>query len=337
MTLSSEHNIPWELIISHLQGDLSREEELQFHEWISASDTNKELFDRIRRIWTEDITDYNAYQAADEKGAWTALRFKMKTGGSREDGDAKIVEGNFRSARMAVIRWVSVAAVLVIIAGSFIWYNLKNQGTPYETGIAQERSIELTDGSSIKLYANSKIVVNRDYNNSERVIKFERGVAFFEVIHNETVPFRVEMQKATVMDIGTSFYINNTKDSISVSVKTGEVSFTDKQNNETKQLTAGMILKYVMADKSAAGSISIDSTEAIAGKTLLRFHETPLSEVMLRFEKWYGKKLILDDSTLSQRPFTGNLERLEFVEAINILSKSLNIQYSIENDVYHLK
>ena len=77
MALSSEHTIPWDLISSALQGNLSTEEEAQLELWISSNPENQELFNQLEKTWNEGLNDYAIYRDADENIAWDALRLKL--------------------------------------------------------------------------------------------------------------------------------------------------------------------------------------------------------------------------------------------------------------------
>lgn len=337
MNSSTEHSIPWELITSSLQKVSNAEENVQFQQWISASVKNQELFDRLKTIWMEELNDYSIYQGVDENAAWNALRLKLISKEIHEYGNGKIVQGNLSKRRINKLRWVSVAAIFVLVIGAFIWYNVANKNLVYQTGGDEARLISLADGSSIRLYPDSKIEISKSYNKNDRMIRFIKGEAFFDVKHDERIPFIVDLGTTSVKDIGTSFYIHNTKDSVRLLVKSGEVAFMNKQNKETMQLSAGMNLQYQPAKSNSAPVILIDSSEAIANRNQLRFENTGLPDVIIRLQEVYGKKIILLDLANSQKRITANLEGHTFDEAMEILCKSLSIKYFAENSIYYLK
>lgn len=51
MAISSEHTIPWDLISSALQGNLSLEDEAQLQLWISSEAENEKLFNQLKKTW----------------------------------------------------------------------------------------------------------------------------------------------------------------------------------------------------------------------------------------------------------------------------------------------
>jgi transmembrane sensor len=249
MGFPSEHIIPWELISDAFQGNLSIEEQAQLQQWISSSAENQELFSQLKNIWDEGLNEYIIYREADETGAWNALHSRMTGQSSEVKKPTHVITGDFTKRRIKLMRWVSVAAVLVIAMGTIIWYMANRSGNIYQTGPGEEQTVSLPDGSSIKLYSATVIELSKDYNKSARIVTLKEGEAFFEVKHDANVPFIVNMETTRVEDLGTSFFIQKKKDSIKVSVISGKVAFVNKASNEARELSAGMSLKFQAGKK----------------------------------------------------------------------------------------
>lgn len=332
MANSPENMIPWDLINSSLQKQLTAEEDLQLQLWISASEENRELFALLKQIWTEKLDDYKTYLEADENTAWDSFRLELQPQPSSEK-ETNVIPVDFSKPRFSIIRWASVAAVLIVAAGSIIWYVNSNDSGIYQTGVGEQKTISLSDGSSIRLLSNTRIEVSKEFNKSNREMDLKTGEAFFEVKHDEQIPFIVNLGTASVKDIGTSFFIGKQKDSIKLSVTSGKVAFINNSDNESRELSAGMSLK--METSNFVPVITVDSITT--KQNLLHFENTVLPEVVLNLEKVYSKKILLTDSVLMQKRFTADLNGQSFERAINILSQSLNIKYSFENGVYYLK
>lgn len=336
MALSSEHTIPWDLISSALQGNLSPEEEAQLQLWISSNPGNQELFNQLKKTWNEELSDYAIYREADENIAWDAFRITLEEQRNEGRENAPVITGNFNKRRIKLIRWTSVAAIFVMTIGAFFWYMTNRSSNIYQTGDNEQQTVLLPDGSSILLYPDTRIEIPKDYDKLGRVVTLKNGEAFFEVIHNERLPFIVDMGTANVKDVGTSFLIQKRKDSIKVSVSTGEVAFTNKLNNETRKLSAGMSLKFQGGGRNSIPTILIDSAK-LTSQSLLYFENMPLSEVILKLQEVYNKKIILLDIDITQKRFKADLGGQSFETAMDVLCESLNIKYYKENDVYYLR
>ena len=91
------------------------------------------------------------------------------------------------------------ASVILALFGAWAW----GQRHTYSTGIGEQRSLALEDGSSIKLNAMSRIRVR--FTATRRDIELIEGQAFFRVAKDKTRPFIVESKGTQVRAVGTEF------------------------------------------------------------------------------------------------------------------------------------
>lgn len=320
----SDNTTPWQLISSALHGNLSGEEEAAFQQWIDSDAQNRELFIQLKHTWQNDLDELTAYLQADEAIAWDALRDKLVV--------KPIATGKRRTRLISV---VSVAAMLVLVTGVVFWYLKANSGSDYKTGNA-EQSVALTDGTLIKLFPASSMEVPEGYNELVRRVVLKNGEAFFEVRHKEKIPFVVDLGVASVKDLGTSFRIKKTNDSIHVAVITGSVELRSNTDNGVHLLKAGMQATLLPAAGSSKSLIVVDSLPE-GGENRLRFISTSLPEVIRRFERVYNRQIVITDSTIMQKQFTGDLDKQSFERAMDVLCQSLNLVSVKKNDIYYLK
>jgi transmembrane sensor len=316
-------DLPWQLIVPALQGELSPEESLQFDEWLAASPVNREKYQRLVHIWQEGIADYSIYQNADESQAWETLRGRL--------GEAPVIRTDFRQRSSSRRRWAVAAALLLIAGGAAIFYNYKKDGVRYETASGEQKTVALPDGSTITLQQDTRLRIADDYNRNARTIVLLNGEASFDVAHQQQRPFVVDMDAASVRDIGTSFTIVRTADSIKVVVSSGKVAFTKKETGETRQLGAGSSLCLYTATARHGEITTTDS----AG--LLRFDNSPLADVIAALRKQYGKNIRLGDTTLAQKRLTVHLDGESLEDAIKTVCASLHLDYSTDETGYILK
>ena len=141
----------------------------------------------------------------------------------------------------------------------------------------------------------------------------------------------VDMDAASVKDIGTSFTIVKTADSIRLIVSSGKVAFTKKETGETRELVAGGSLCLYTATAHRGEIRTTDS----AG--LLRFDNSPLADIVAALQKQYGKSIRLGDSTLAQKRLTVHLDGESLEDAIKTVCASLHLDYSTDETGYILK
>jgi len=316
-------DLPWQLIVPALQGELSPVESLQFDEWLAASPANREKYQRLVHVWQEGIADYSIYQNADESLAWEALRGRL--------GEVPVIRTDFRQRSSTTRRWAVAAALLLIAGGAAILYNRKGDGVSYETATGEQKTVALPDGSTITLQQHTTIRLADDYNRNARTVVLLGGEASFDVAHQQQRPFVVDMDAASVKDIGTSFTIVKTADSIRLIVSSGKVAFTKKETGETRELGAGGSLCLYTATAHRGEIRTTDS----AG--LLRFDNSPLADIVAALQKQYGKSIRLGDSTLAQKRLTVHLDGESLEDAIKTVCASLHLDYSTDETGYILK
>ena len=326
-------DLPWQLIVPALQGELSPEESDRFEEWLAASPVNREKYQRLLHIWREGIADYAVYEQADEKQAWEALRGQLDAVGTSDKGrTAQVIHADFKK-RSAGMRRLAVAASLVLVAGGAALWSLYGKGSAvqYETAMGEQKTVALPDGSTIVLQQQTRLQLANDYNKKARTVVLLSGTASFDVSHQQQLPFVVEMDGASVKDIGTSFTIARTPDSTTVTVSSGKVAFTKKETGEVRELSAGNSLCLYTATTHKGEIRMTESPDP------LRFDNSPLSQVIAALQKQYGKNIRLGDSTLARKRLTVHLDGESLEDAIKTVCASLQLDYNVDETGYILK
>jgi transmembrane sensor len=230
---------------------------------------------------------------------------------------------------------VAAAAVLLLVAGAEWWYmSGRSAAIQYATSNEQKK-ISLPDGSTMVLHPQTHIQVARNYNTGARTVTLISGQAYFDVSHQAQRPFMVDMDAASVKDIGTSFTVEKTVDSIKVTVSDGKIAFIKKENGESREISAGGAI-CLYTGKLHSGEIRA-TDPAGSSADPLRFDNAPLSEVIAALQKLSGKKILLDDTLMAQKRLTVRLGGESFDDALKIICASLNLKYAGRNGEYILK
>jgi len=323
---STYDDLPWELIVSALQGELSPDEDGRLAQWLASSSANREKYHRLQQVWKEDMADYVIYQDANEDEAWKALRGKM-------NARATAITPPFGRRTISIKRWTAAAAILLLLAGAGWWYISGRETTiRYETAADQQKKIPLPDGSTVTLHPQTHIELTGSYNKTDRTVKLVSGEAYFDVSHQELRPFIVDMDAASVKDIGTSFTIEKTKDSIKVIVSGGKIAFIKKATGEVREISAGgSICLYTTTERQGEIRQTNDNTDS------LRFVNASLSEVIAVLQKHYGKKILLKDTAIAQKRLTVHFGGESFDDVVKIICFTLDLESVVENGAYVLK
>ncbi len=200
--------------------------------------------------------------------------------------------------------------------------------------------ITLPDGSTIKLNANSRLEYPEHFSGTNRKVKLS-GEAYFDVIHDASHPFLVEINNVEVEDLGTSFNISAYpgKAQLVVNVVTGSVRLSDTNQHVTTVLTAGSSGKFL----TETGKITVSnelSPNFLSWITQeLSFRHTPLSKVFEELENIYHVPIVIADSEITTISYTANFDKFKIEDIVNIIAKThhLSVKKQGEGFVFAAK
>jgi transmembrane sensor len=333
MDNSPKNDFPWELIAESLTGNINAGEGLQLQQWISSDPENEKKYLQIQELWKNGLEDYRFYRMANETEAWDSLHTKLGKDHS-EQKQAKVIQGQFVKSRKYIRNLVAIAAVFIGFMG-LIWLVITwNKPVIYQTALNEQKKVTLIDGTLITLHQGARIEVPHNYNKIGRTLTMASGEADFEVVHGTDKPFIVELGTSRIKDIGTSFIIQMEDRLIHVAVSTGKIAFVRIATQETRELTAGSAITFDVQQESFGTIEKTESSKAF--EQWLIFENTPLSEVIASFQKVYGRQVIINDS-IAGKKITAKLNGMNFSTAIQVICKSLGLEYSINDSIYALR
>lgn len=197
----------------------------------------------------------------------------------------------------------------------------------YITRVGEQKTISLTDGSSLVLNTGTQVYV--DITDSYRRIILERGEIFVDVVPDQDRPFSVDLDTRSITVLGTSFNIYKKPDSFSVSVVSGLVAIHKKgdpvsgtsplinsDNDEKVRLTspdqnrlqAGWRADFDENDGSIMAYRSPNMSRLFSWRTgVIRFEEAPLYEVVQELNRYSGKKILIEDKSIMDLEFYGSI------------------------------
>lgn len=305
-----------ELITKVLAGEASTDEITAFTNWRNASDANNQFARQIEAIWnnTNEPNDH-----IDVDAAWEKVTQKIKT--------KKQV--SFQTT------FLRIAAVLILVAGAGLFLSKWLQSDTLnisQTAINDTKEITLPDGSVVWLNKNSSISYNNEFKGNTRNVELH-GEAFFEVQKDPAKPFVITTKYAVTQVLGTSFNLvaYDSLTETTLSVKTGKVSFTSNKTNHQLIITANE-----SAIINEAGQVKKDeefNSNAMAWKNKeLVFNNTPFNEVVKAIEKFYTVKITVSNPQINNCHFTGQFNNAPLSEVLGIVSKTLQLSYTQNNN-----
>ena len=158
--------------------------------------------------------------AAKAEDNVVALHDAPQSESSEAEGFGQYGTGGWR---VPIWARVAVLAGVLIVCGAWAWLMLAPSGNAqqFATNIGQQRVITLADGTKITMAPSSKLSVSMSSN--QRDVILHAGEAWFDVVHNDSKPFRVYAGASVIQDVGTHFGVNRLPSGTVVTVTEGEV------------------------------------------------------------------------------------------------------------------
>ena len=196
-----------------------------------------------------------------------------------------------------------------------------------------EFKITLPDGTFVHLNSNSKLRFPKNFAPDKREI-FLSGEAYFEVTHNEDKPFVVQTNKCNVEVLGTKFNVEAYSDSedFCTSLMEGSVRVSDKGNpSETVLLSPNHMVSLENGQLSTSPILDFDVFRWKEG--LICFRNMNFEQLMLRFEKCYGVRIVVENKHLVNYICSGKFRISDGIDnALRILQKDAKYSFERNND-----
>lgn len=176
-----------------------------------------------------------------------------------------------QASRAKRFRWAAMTAALTAACLLGVWWVVPKERVNYSTGIGEQRSIELADGSVVDLNTQSRIEVR--FSENARSIRLLDGEALFKVESDPARPFVVFADKAVIRALGTQFNVYRRSKETAVSVIEGSVQIsgdtgTALQTPASSTSPAAKLTAGKSARISSAGEItqvaSVDAAKVTA-------------------------------------------------------------------------
>ncbi len=176
----------------------------------------------------------------------------------------------------------------------------------------QKLTVFLSDGSKIRLNAESRLTYPKPFDEDRRVVTLE-GEAFFEVSPDPDRPFIVQAGNIQTKVLGTSFNINAypEESSIGVAVKTGRVSVLNKKLGSVKDHNGSVVLsaKEMATYSKVSDEMKVTDYDPKAvlswSEGTLYFNNATMDEFVARLERWYGVDIVVARKTPIKKGITG--------------------------------
>jgi transmembrane sensor len=176
----------------------------------------------------------------------------------------------------------------------------------YNTGIGEQRSLTLADGSRVDL--NARSTLSAMVNASVRDLRLNDGEALFSVAKDAAHPFRVHTPEATIEAKGTRFNVYVSNGETVVSLLEGHVLVTPPVATPVL-LNPGEQVAIARNARTPPKPRAADVRTAIAWtEHRLVFEDAPLSDVIAEFNRYSLQPFSIEDPSVRDVRITGSFD-----------------------------
>ncbi len=211
-----------------------------------------------------------------------------------------------------------------------------NLETFIKTPYGKTQKVNLPDGSTVLLNANSQLHFSKNWSKAADRMVWLDGEAEFSIKHydlktGQAQKFIVNTEGVKVEVIGTRFNLMSRAEKCKLVLYEGKVQLLLNKHPEQESITIAPN-EVVQVDNGAVVRIlPIKKVEIYQAwtKQHFEFDDVPLSEVALMLENTYGYKIIFKDEKLKNKRLTASIPDDDVPVLIKVICQIFNIKTQI--------
>jgi len=301
---------------------LTAEEQDAFFDWLAEDPEHSEAYANAQKTW----------QHLDVLADWRP-EHSLKPNPNLLD---TAHPARKRSVAKVVGLLGGLAAAIAITVG--LWQARPASGpivlAEGDHAAAYERH-ELDDGTIVELNRGAQAIVDFDYN--LRQVTLSRGEAHFTVAKDARRPFVVIASGVAVQAVGTMFNVHVDDGSVDVIVTEGRVMMGHEPKSEKTLDVAKIgetVQELVAGQRAVVDSNQVNVMPAVIPVSqveiddrltwldrVLNFTDTPLSEIVMEFNRRNKLKLVIEDKSIEDLALSATIqpEKIDvFVSALEL-------------------
>lgn len=171
--------------------------------------------------------------------------------------------------------------------------------------------VVLEDSTVVWLNADSKLVYPENFSEAERKVSVQ-GEAYFQVAHRDGQPFIVETDGQLVRVLGTEFNIHSYEDDgeVRTTLVEGSIAMMPKDNPSAQLLlTPGHQAAFSKQEQTINVNAVNVETETCWRKGMVAFDNLTLGQIMKSLSRWYDFDYEFADVAAADIVFMGQMTR----------------------------
>jgi ferric-dicitrate binding protein FerR (iron transport regulator) len=283
--------------------------------------------DNIQKLIWEHSAQVDLPSPPDKEAVWMRLSQHMDIDINQDQQRIATPVQRFLSKfkpriTYAVALGLALIFALPIAYDSFTTETFITQKTNFQT-------IQLPDGSTISLNAESQIKYKKDFNTNHRSLTLS-GEAYFDVQKGNT-PFTINTNHGQVTVLGTSFNVRSRENGFEVGVNEGIVKVSNDAKSVILQKGQMIDVDSPLFDEKNLQNVSYGNYPDWMHEKLV-CEQTPLSEVCDEIERTFGISFKFANPSLSDITVTGVIDAQDLNTVLSTISLLTQHEFKFDGD-----
>lgn len=320
------------IIKKYLSGESSSTEQKELLEWL-RKDSHISEFQSVKEEWKDEIIKQE--HAPEYRQDWFNIQDSIQEKTHAELFQVKRTLKIFRYAAIFVLL-ISVPSILFMMQSKSPVQQLIY--TTVAADFGQISKVVLPDSTVIWINSGSTIKYNNQFSASNRDIELI-GEAFFKVHKNKYLPLVVASEDLRVKVLGTEFSVMAYPEekNIQVVLEKGKVELSSiTQSNLNLEMKPGELANFNKAKKEMVLSTVNTGLFTSWKDGLINVYNLPLSEVVLKLEKRYNQKFLVDKAIQSLH-YTFTIKNENLNSILSLMEKITPVEVIQHENVIELR
>jgi ferric-dicitrate binding protein FerR (iron transport regulator) len=342
------------LVIRSLQGRATSHEEAQVWEWRQEEPENERHYCMLEQLWSVTGAARPKVEASpipdpdmliQKAETWLHGRPSQAGGpvisraSPEEAGRHQELPAPWRTSKVVTTLKAAALAAAFIPVG-FGLAHLFGPAAPIPgpladseitTGFGEMTTIELTDGTSIRLGPRSRLRLSHG---SQGRIAHLDGRGFFGVQSDPGETFTVQTRHGSVFILGTRLEVRSEAEEFRVLVVDGSVRVA--VGEASTDLLAGEMSQSLNGGPTAVFAVDDVYAHLDWMGNAMVFQATPLKKVISEIERRHGVEVLLESPGLAEFTVTAAFTGQEVGEVVAVICQIISARCSFENGRVHI-
>ncbi len=224
---------------------------------------------------------------------------------------------------------VHFAAALLICAGfvgAIYTTGKQSQDQVFATPIGGRETITLVDGSQIDLNTNTELRLPQ----GSRQATLIKGEAYFQIKHDLSKPFTLDVGDHRIVDLGTKFVVRQKADKLEVALVEGRARVENAGSivrSQSAVLNPGDVAVATRDHLTVLRKPQAVLADALSWRSgFVVFRHTTLREAADELNRYNAEQIIVVDAEVGRRVFGGKFHTTDSQRFANVLGAALGLR-----------